>query len=290
MILPGVSSYSFQRLIDNGEYDQIKLIGLAKSMGFAGIEFADLFPHNNESKKDYAMRLRDESERLDMPILNYAVGADFLNCEDFEKQLQELYEQVNIAKILGTIRIRHDVSYGFKFNKDKFIGFDEALPTLVKGCKAVTEYGKSKGISTMVENHGIFCQSSDRILKLISAVADDNFGTLTDIGNFMCVDEDPETAVSKTAPFARYVHVKDFHFKKTLSPEESPNGYFKTYGGHFLRGAVLGEGVVPVKNCLSILKNNGYSGYVSIEFEGVEDNIPAVRKCLGNLEKILNNI
>lgn len=290
MIMPGVSSYSFQRLINSKEYNQIQLIKLAKELGFAGIEFAELFPHNNEKKETYAMRLREEAERLDMPILNYAVSADFLNCKDIEQQIQELCEHIDIAQILGTKLMRHDVSYGFKDRNDKFVGFDEALPTLVKGCKAVTEYGKSKGIFTMTENHGIFCQSSERVLKLIKAVADDNFGTLTDIGNFLCVDEAPETAVANVAPFAKYVHVKDFHFKETLAPGESSDGCFKTYGGHFLKGAVLGEGIVPVKKCLSILKNSGYSGYVSIEFEGDEDNIPALKKGLANLQKILETI
>jgi hypothetical protein len=43
----------------------------------------------------------------------------------------------------------------------------------------------------MVENHGFFCQDSERVEKLITQVGKENFGALVDIGNFLCVDESP---------------------------------------------------------------------------------------------------
>ena len=38
----------------------------------------------------------------------------------------------------------------------------------------MTEYAAAKGIKTMVENHGFFCQDSDRVEKLVTAVAHPN--------------------------------------------------------------------------------------------------------------------
>ncbi len=55
-------------------------------------------------------------------------------------------------------------------------GFDDALPTLVKGCWAVTEMGADMGIKTMVKNHGCFCQDSERVEKLANGVNHPNFG------------------------------------------------------------------------------------------------------------------
>ena len=160
------------------------------------------------------------------------------------------------------------------------------LPILVKGCKAVTEYAKTIGIETMVENHGQFCQESARVERLMGGVNDKNFGWLVDIGNFLCADDDPAKAAGIAAPFAKHVHVKDFHVKS--GNEFDPGrGFFTTRGGTYLRGAILGQGNVPVYQCLKTIKRSGYDGYVSIEFEGIEDNLPALETGLENLKKII---
>ncbi|HIT01148.1 MAG TPA: sugar phosphate isomerase/epimerase, partial [Candidatus Faecaligallichristensenella faecipullorum] len=37
------------------------------------------------------------------------------------------------------------------------------------------------------------------------------------------------------------------------------------------------HGAVPVEQCLRILKNAGYNGYINVEFEGMEENLPAIK-------------
>lgn len=59
----------------------------------------------------------------------------------------------------------------------------------------MTAYAAEKGIKTAVENHGTFCQDSDRVELLVNTVAHDNFGLLVDMGNFLCADENPAAAV-----------------------------------------------------------------------------------------------
>ena len=66
-----VSSYSFQPMLSSGELTQLQLIGKVKEMGFDGIEFIDLMPEDGMSVEEYAKRLRDESEKKNLPIVNY---------------------------------------------------------------------------------------------------------------------------------------------------------------------------------------------------------------------------
>ena len=113
-----------------------------------------------------------------------------------------------------------------------------------------------------------------------------NFGWLVDIGNFLCADENPVSAVGKAASHAKHVHVKDFHVKSG-SEFDPGRDFFTSRGGNYLRGAILGQGNVPVYQCLKIIGSSGYDGYVSIEFEGIEDNIPAIETGLENLKKML---
>lgn len=278
-----VSSYSYSKLVSSGEYTEIQLIGLAKEMGFDGIEFAEIHTPEGADKLEYAASLRAEAEKHEIEIVAYCIGANLLY--DTEKEIERLRYEVDVCAALGAPVMRHDASGGYR-NEDqkKGLGFNNALPVIVSGYKAVTEYAKTKGIKTCIENHGFFAQDSERVTAIINGVADENFGALVDIGNFMCADEDPAVAVGNVAPYAFHVHAKDFHLKKGNSFVPS-DGFFMTRGGNFLRGAIIGHGEVPVIQCLRILKNAGYNGYITVEFEGMEDARTGVKCGLNTLKR-----
>ncbi len=278
-----VSSYSFQKLLNEKKYTQIELIKVAKDMGFDGIEFTDLMPPEGVTDAEYAAALKAEAEKQGVVIVNYTIGANFLCEAGVEKEVERLYDQVDIAEALGAKGMRHDATGGFGGEEKTYKSFDSALPILAEGCRKVTEYAAAKGIKTMVENHGYFCQDSDRVEKLVNAVANPNFGLLVDMGNFMCADDEPAKAVGKVASYAKHVHAKDF-FKKSGNTADPGDGFFRTRGGDYLRGTVVGHGDVPVCQCLQTLIRSGYEGFVSIEFEGVEDNEWAIKTGLANLK------
>ena len=284
-----VSSYSFSSYMSKNGKDQKDIIPIAKEMGFDAIEFIDLNPPENMSENEYAQVIAEQSEKYSLPIAGYTVYADFLNCADIDEEIRRVCGKVDTAQILGAKFMRHDASKGYRDGRKSYSSFDSALPVLADACRAVTEYAAGKGITTMVENHGFFCQESSRVERLIGAVADPNFGWLVDIGNFLCADEDPCSAVGRAAAFAKHVHVKDFHFKSG-SEFDPGRKFFTTRGGNYLRGAILGQGNVPVLQCLKIIKSSGYDGYVSLEFEGIEDNLPALETGLENLNKMLSVI
>ena len=208
-----VSSYSFSQLLNSGEHSQLTLIALAKEMGFDAIEFTDLCPPDGVTEEEYAKQIKAESERVGLPVSSYTIGADFLKADNLDDEIARVCKKVDIASILGVKVMRHDATTGFNEEDRHYKGFDEALPVLIKGCKAVTDYAKQYGIRTCVENHGFFCQDSVRVEKLITGVADENFGALIDIGNFACADDPSPIAVGRLAPYVKYVHAKDFHIK-----------------------------------------------------------------------------
>ena len=183
--------------------------------------------------------------------------------------------------------MRHDATRGFDASHTGPKGFDDALPRLAEGCRAVTEYATTKGIRTMVENHGFFCQDSIRVEKLMNAVGHANFGALVDIGNFYCADEDAGEAVGRLAPHTFHAHAKDFHLKSG-SEFHPGEGWFLSRGGNFLRGSIIGHGDVPLLQALRALKRSGYDGVLSIEFEGMEDVHNALRIGLENLRRLVD--
>lgn len=282
-----VSSYSFYQYVNAGKMSLTDCVGKAKEMGFDAIEFVDLDEDGTfEAKAELARKIRAEADRLGMEINAYTVGAQLCNGDEKadEEAVETLKKQLGIAQILGAKVMRHDVCYTLGNGIKR--SFDRMLPCLAKNARRVTEYAETLGIRTCSENHGFIAQDSERVERLFNAVAHDNYGLLVDIGNFLCVDEDPATAVSRVAPYAFHVHVKDFGISEVPTPVHT----LMTRGARYLRPSVIGEGDVPVKRCLAAIKRTGYDGFVSIEYEGVEDCITAIERGLKNLKSILSEI
>lgn len=269
-----VSSYSFQEWVNSENKTQLDTIAKAKELGFTAIEFAGINPPDGISTAEYGKMLKDECDRLGMEISAIAYSADFINgCDgNTEAEIERVKGLVDIAASMGVKRIRHDAAW----NAGKYENFDGALPVMAEACRKVTEYAAEKGVKTMVENHGFFAQDSERMERLFKAVNNPNFSLLTDMGNFMCADEESSAAVKRVAPIAGYVHAKDFYFSPASEGEKE--GYFQTRGGNYLKGATIGKGTVPVLTCLQIFKEAGYDGFVAIEYEGGGDAIQGIKE------------
>lgn len=282
-----VSTYSFSKLINKGIMTQLDCISKAKEMGFDAVEIESIHPHDNSSIYEYAEKLSIEAKRADIEISNFTFGADFLNgCNgNIEEEIARVKGMVDTAEILGVSSVRHDATTGYQ---NKYKSFNSVLSTIAYGCREVTEYAVTKGIKTMVENHGVFCQDSDRVEKLVNAVGHENFGLLLDMGNFLCADENPALAFGRVAPYAFYVHAKDFHIKSPMNPNPG-EGFFRSRNGNYLRGAIIGHGDVPVLHCIEALNQVNYNGYISIEFEGMEEPSEALRIGLDNLRRYIGN-
>ncbi len=278
-----VSSYSYNQYISSGKMTQLDALKEAARQGFDGIEFTELRPNNNkeatlEDQLTFAKELRAEADALGIEIVAYLVGASLYkgDAESDKREVERLCRQLDVAKALGVKIFRHDVCSSEKIG-DRIVPFDRMLPVIAENVRLVTSYAESLGIRTCSENHGKVAQDSDRVERLFNTVAHDNYGLLIDIGNFACVDEDSVKAVSRLAPYAIHVHAKDFHIIPFDAPKAEDERSFSTRGANRLVGCAVGDGDIPVRQCLAILKSAGYDGYVTIEFEGPKD-------CLSELD------
>ncbi len=271
----GVSSYSFRKHIVQTKCDYFEICDKAKEMGFDGMEFIDLdnkeFAITQDPMKT-AAQIKEYCKKIGLDVIAYTIGANFLS-EDIEAEVERLKRAVDVAVELGAPVLRHDVCYALP--KDPLYSWREAIKDMAPNIRRVTEYAKERGIKTCTENHGYIFQAPERVEALIREVGSDNYGWLVDMGNFLCADSEPTASVHIASRYAFHVHAKDFLFKS--GKEDNPGGFFQTNGGNFLRGTVIGHGVVPVKNCVNILKKAGYDAYISVEFEGMEDCLPAIK-------------
>ena len=173
-------------------------------------------------------------------------------------------------------------------------------------CDYQAQYGKF--ISS--ENHGIMFNGADRMRRVYAAVNRPNYGITMDIGNSLCVGEDPLVLTGELLPLARRVHVKDFYIRSkeeglTIGAEDLSGDYLDTPGvighsgwivsryGDYLRGAIVGQGDLPMALIAEKIVSSGYDGrdgkegYLSVEFEGIEDPIYGSRTGLRSLRNLL---
>ncbi|MBE6542331.1 MAG: sugar phosphate isomerase/epimerase [Ruminococcaceae bacterium] len=282
----GVSSYSFGKYASKDNLGYLGVIEKAAEMGFEGIDFVDGYHMNDIQNAD---RMREKAAECNIEIVAFTLGADLMNPKNgLDDEIKRMQGYIDYAARAGAKYVRHDVAHGYDNSIKHSRGYDNALPTIANACRELTKYAEQKGIKTMTENHGFFSQDSARVEKLINTVAHDNFGFLLDIGNFMCADEDPTLAVSIMAPYAFHVHAKDFHYKSGMDVNPG-NGWFRTRANNYLRGAIIGHGDAKVYQSIEILKNAGYDGYLTVEFEGMEDNILGIKEGLANLKRFIES-
>ena len=282
-----VSSYSFSQYIRAEKMTQFETIAKAKELGFDAIEFTTLTGDNHEERMENAKKYREEAERLGMIINAYTIGANLFKEDEAQakEEIERLKKELLVAKELGAPLMRHDVCYTLS-KTGNGRSFDLMLPTIAKNARAITEYAKTLGIKTCSENHGFIAQDSDRVERLFNAVNHENYGLLVDMGNFACADENSVTAVSRLAPYAIHAHAKDFIIRK----EKFGRCQLETRGCNYIGGVAIGEGDIPIKQCLAILKKAGYEGFLSIEYEGCDDCIDGIARGLANLKQFMSEL
>lgn len=277
----GISSYCLAGPLERREMDLPGVMRWAKE---SGAEHLELVPigYTLLENEELCRQVAEISKELDLPLSNYAISADVLKWDRDERQaeIRAIQAHVDVAARLGITRMRHDIaSFARPREADTPADFEKEFFMMVEAATEVADYAARSGITTMVENHGFFVNGSDRLIRLVEAVNRPNFKMCLDTGNLLCVDEPPETSMRKCMPYAGMIHIKDFYIRKKdrLSGLHGPfdpkaEGWFESLGGNMLRGAILGQGDIDTVSVVRDIRASGYDGYISLEFEGIEDS------------------
>jgi len=149
----------------------------------------------------------------------------------------------------------HSVRMNWKGNepgaeKDDAL-LDAFIARSVPGFHALCEYGESKNINVIIENHGGPSSYPHCMTKLMNAVDHPRFGTLPDFGNFPD-DVDIYEGIDALMPYAKALSAKCYDF----DPET---------GKHTDKDRKMVDFEKMIKICVD---KHGYNGYIGIEYEG----------------------
>lgn len=255
-----VSAWCVQEKLFKGTMSLSDFITLCHENGVKYVELLDCFWKGDGSIDECI----DLLKKYDMEVSAYSIGNDFVQEDAAERkaQIDMVKHGVDIACRLNAKFLRI-----FSGSQKKGITFETAREWIVDGLKQCAAAAEEKGVTMVLENHGLFAGKGSQVKGLIEEVGSGYLKANTDIGNFLLVNDNPLEAVKTLNNKVGFVHFKDF---KEVS--EAEPGYEGIDGRRF-QGTVLGDGIVEMKEVVDYLYSIGYDGYLSIEFEGVGDPV-----------------
>ena len=276
----GVSTYSLHQAYSSGE---LTIEGVIETIASLGADHVEIVPlgYNLVTQPELIDTIKTTASKVGLELSNYAIQANFSDLDDvaFEAELSRVKQEVDVCAKLGITKMRHDIGFSQDVSLEHF---EQEFERFVSAAKQISNYAEQYGITTSIENHGFYVQHSERVKRIVHAVNRPNFKMTVDIGNFLCVGENPVVAVKQSIAVASMVHVKDFYIRDNVLITD---GWFQATSGHWLRGSILGQGDIEMLNVLKIVKDSGYDEYISLEFEGVENCINGTRLGLAYLKK-----
>ncbi|XEC93747.1 sugar phosphate isomerase/epimerase family protein [Paenibacillus tarimensis] len=283
----GVSTYSLLNAIKAGEMTVLDVIDWIAA---SGGEHMEIVPYGFTliDNPELADAVRGKARDAGIELSNYSMPANFVQEDEasFEAEVERLKTHVDLIHRLGIRHMRHDVT-AFTLPPDKYgiDYFESSLPQIIEGSRRIADYAAGFGITTTIENHGVCVQASDRVQRVLQAVNRPNFKTTLDIGNFLCVDEQPLVGVKNNLRYASLIHFKDFYVRPY---DQDPGGgvWFRSTGGNYLRGAIVGQGDVDIRRIIKLIKASGYDGYITVEFEGMEECRTGTKIGMDNLKRL----
>jgi sugar phosphate isomerase/epimerase len=276
-----ISMWSVVAAVRQGRIDLPGFIEFAarqQENGARGVELLDYFWTDRAAEMS---KVKQQIVDAGLELAVYSIGNDFFQPEReaWEKQLADFKTGIEVADRLEVRSLRV-----FSGNAKPGYSFDDGFAWIVDGLAAGAHHAENHGVTLALENHGLMAGRSSQVRRVIEAVGSPALRANIDTGNFLLVNQNPTEAAQELAALAALVHLKDF---RRARPDETAHVY-KALDGAPFTGAVVGQGEVDLAAIIKILGNAGYTGWLSLEYEGGDDPLTVgVPQSLQAAQKLL---
>ena len=260
-------------LLDAARQENLPLDEIFKkvrAMGYEGIEgdYAQILPMLPDLKK-----------------LLSDTGMAFSSVYTFQ-QFQKGYEEAPLLHLLDSLLAvpckKLMVIPGFFTGE----GMQELeMARMIDGLSFLCEAAMERGITVTVENFGnplSPCFTSEGLSFLLNEISLLQY--TFDTGNFYFAREDAAAVFPLLSHRLAHAHIKNYSLQPLCSEEaekaEGPEGRkaFPASGG---------EGILPIRDCIRLIREAGYEGYLTVEqfgcarqMEAMEKSIRFIQSCL----------
>lgn len=267
----GVSTYSFWRFNGRKEdYPIEQCIDQAAAMGFDGIELLHVQMASEEP--GYLQNLKKRAFINGLDLMGFSTHQGFVSPDPNVRQrnINNTIRQIEICYELGipTMRLntgRWGTSASFTALMDNrgieppLEGYtdEEAFDWVIGSIERLIPKAEQCGVLLGLENHWGLGRTPEGVLRIVQAVDSPWLQVTLDTGNFL---EDPYDKLEMLAPYTVLMQAKTY------------------YGGGTWYTLEL-----DYDRIAAIMRRHNFAGYVSLEFEGKEDEQTAIPKSLALL-------
>ncbi|MDE2731658.1 MAG: sugar phosphate isomerase/epimerase [Bacteroidota bacterium] len=267
----GVSTYSFWRFNGRKEdYPIEQCIDQAAAMGFDGIELLHVQMASEEP--GYLQNLKKRAFVNGLDLMGFSTHQGFVSPDPNVRQrnINNTIRQIEICYELGipTMRLntgRWGTSASFTALMDNrgieppLEGYtdEEAFDWVIGSIERLIPKAEQCGVLLGLENHWGLGRTPEGVLRIVQAVDSPWLQVTLDTGNFL---EDPYDKLEMLAPYTVLMQAKTY------------------YGGGTWYTLEL-----DYDRIAAIMRRHNFAGYVSLEFEGKEDEQTAIPKSLALL-------
>ena len=272
----GCMLYSLGRSLREGKLTIPEALSLIAESGGKGVDLSQglLGEH---SMSDIRRMVADAGL-----VISSHIGGANLTPDDASARAQgidAIRRVIDEAQELGTDLVLVTTG-GCQPGQDK----GEARRNVAAALAEVLPYASDAGLTLTIEDFGSPLapyQTSDEVMETCELAGPDLMVTY-DSGNMAMGDEDPVEFLRVVAPRVRHSHAKDWE----LLPDDA-EGRLQSRSGKKYIGTVAGTGVLDYPAIISALREMDYQGFVSFEYEGVDDPAESTRQGMGYLKGLI---
>jgi sugar phosphate isomerase/epimerase len=160
----------------------------------------------------------------------------------------------------------------------------QAMDHMKESYRQIIEVAEAYEVTVTIEVHGYFTTNPDRVAEMLDFVDSPRLRMNFDSGNSFIAGQDPVAYCRRFLDRISHVHIKDV----SASLAEALRGKDT---GIAISQCAIGEGVNAgnIKECLTLLRDHGYTGVLSMECEGqggpmIEKSLAWLRATLAELD------
>lgn len=254
------------------EYTVLEAIKLFHDIGIEGAEIVVQDGYRSGiscacSKEELALvKKAAEENNIEISCLTpYNSYFDSLDDPVRTAEIDGIGKVIDACEYLGTRFVR---IYGGNLQAGDTTDLKERRAKLVESMRLLGERAAEKEVTLVIENHfNTMSISAKDSVALIREINHPAVRILYDQANLNFTEqEDYEEAIEIQQQYIAYMHVKDLVFKDGVAfsssevsrPVESDRNVYTR---------IVGEGVIPWPEILKLVKEHGYDGWLSLEYE-----------------------
>jgi sugar phosphate isomerase/epimerase len=256
----------------SGAMPLVDWIRQARGLGVGALEMYDGFFRRRDAAEIDTVRA--ELARAGLCTSMLCFSPDFTHPDGRERarQLDRQRAAIDLALALGTRYCRT-----LSGQRHPETSLEDGIAWAVEGIQASLEYAAPRGVTLAMENHykdGLwrypeFAQRSELYLRIIDRIDSPFFGVQYDPSNSIVAGEDPVEFLQKVKHRVVTMQASDRYLKGNARLEDlkAADGTIG-YSPDLCHGEI-GKGLNDYDAIFSILREIGYSGWISVE-DGVE--------------------